>query len=216
MSNETSLSPFCVEYATLSERLVRPPLTKTFPADLGRRLSPIHAEVPDIGPFQQAAVLALIDSSESGDRLVLIERPSDLSVHGGQLAFPGGKPEPGDRDLLHTALRETEEEIGLEASKIQILGRLEPVPTPSMFLIVPFVGKIVESWTPRPAPAEVAQVLRPSVHTLCDPTTHQIRGAREWRGVTYELHEFAIHEPPLWGATARMVWELLQRGGLLT
>ena len=185
-------------------------MRRSFPTDLARRLAPIHADVPDLGPFEPAAVLAVIEEHEDGDRLVLIERPAGLSVHAGQLAFPGGKREPGDRDLLQTALRETEEEIGLRASALQVLGRLDPVPTPSMFLIVPFVARVTSPWVPTPSPGEVAKILTPSVKTLCDPTIYRLRGARAWRGVNYELHEFAIHDPPLWGATARMVFELLQ------
>lgn len=187
-----------------------------FPPDLATRLEPIHAEVPSLDGFEPAAVLATILSGEGEDRVLLIERPRSLNVHGGQLAFPGGKREPGDRDLLMTALRESHEEVGLDAHDVQVLGRLEPVPTPSRFFIVPFVGRVTPGWVPTPNPAEVAAIVTPSVATLCDPSIHHVGDVRRWRGIDYKLHEFSIHEPPLWGATARMVWELLERSGFVS
>ena len=143
--------------------------------------------------------------------LLLIERSSQLRHHAGQLAFPGGKPEPDDRDLLDTALREAWEEVGLPREQVDVLGRLEPVPTPSGFLIVPFVGRVTTDWVPERASGEVERILTPSVRSLLDPATYRNAGEVEWRGVKYQRHEYTIADPPLWGATARMVWDLLER-----
>lgn len=188
-----------------------------FPADLAKRLDPVNATLPDSGSFQYAAVLALIMPAVDprGERLLLIERSRGLTTHAGQLAFPGGKREPGDRDLLDTALRESHEEVGLDRHSVKILGRLEPVPTPTKFFILPFVGRITDAWTPRICSGEVAAILTPALSELCDPNLHSVSDVRRWRGRDYHLHEFAIHDPPLWGATARMTYELLVRASLV-
>lgn len=176
----------------------------------------MHGPLDDPSPLRHAAVLGLIlpeSEPEPGPRLLLIERSSQLSSHAGQIAFPGGKPEAGDRDLLSTALREAEEEVGLDAGRVDILGRLGEVPTPTGFMIIPFVGRVGPGWEPRITSGEVVRILTPTFTQLTDPSIHRITAVREWRGRSWELHEYAISQPPLWGATARMVWDLLVRIG---
>lgn len=184
------------------------------PTDLGRRLDGIHDDLGDLLGLRLAAVIGLLLEGPrwiDEPALLFIERSNDLRQHAGQIAFPGGKPEPGDRDLLDTALREAEEEVGLPREQVQVLGRLEPVPTPTGYMIVPFVGRVIGDWEPQRASPEVERILTPSLRTLLDPAIHRLAGEVEWRGATYSLHEFAIADPPLWGATARMVWDLLGR-----
>jgi 8-oxo-dGTP pyrophosphatase MutT (NUDIX family) len=184
------------------------------PADLGRRLDGIHDALEDPAPLRFAAVLGLLLQGPryvEDPALLLIERSSILRQHAGQIAFPGGKPDPEDRDLLDTALREAWEEVGLPREQVSVLGRLRPVPTPSGYLIVPFIGRITTDWAPSRASPEVERILTPSLRTLLDPAIYRHTGEVEWRGVSYALHEYAIAEPPLWGATARMVWDLLER-----
>lgn len=185
------------------------------PSDLGLRLDGIHDELVDHGPsLRRAAVIGLLlEGPRWPDEpaLLLIERSSALRQHAGQIAFPGGKPEPGDRDLLDTALREAWEEVGLPREQVSVLGRLTPVPTPTGYIIVPFVGRVVGDWEPQRTSPEVERILTPSLRTLLDPAIHRHTGDVEWQGASYSLHEYAIADPPLWGATARMVWDLLQR-----
>jgi len=186
------------------------------PHDIAARLEPVDAPLPDAGRLRHAAVLGILlperaSSRETGTRLVLIERSGTLRSHAGQLAFPGGKPEPGDPSLLDTALREAEEEVALARNDAGVLGRLSAVPTPTGFLIVPFLAWAPQGWEPQQASPEVHRVLTPTISLLADPAVHRITGGGVWDGYRYELHEFAIHEPPLWGATARMVWDLLER-----
>jgi 8-oxo-dGTP pyrophosphatase MutT (NUDIX family) len=150
---------------------------------------------------------------QHAERLLLIERSAELRSHAGQLAFPGGKPEPEDRDLLQTALREAQEEVGLDPSVVRVLGRLGEVPTPTGYMIIPFVGRVEGAWTPRRTSPEVRRILTPRLSHLAEPSIHRVTDRRRWRGRTWELHEYAIAEPPLWGATARMVWDLLSRMG---
>lgn len=182
--------------------------------DLADRFDDPASPVPDAAGLRWAAVMALLlrDAADDPDpRLLLIERHSALSVHAGQLAFPGGKPEPHDRSLLDTALREAEEEVGLPIAETTVLGRLPPVPTPSGFFIMPFVGLAPYGWQPRAVASEVHAILTPSLQRLADPAIHRIASLRTWKGRSYAMHEYAVHDPPLWGATALMVWELLRR-----
>lgn len=184
------------------------------PSDLGQRLDGIHdALVEPVGLRFAAVIGLLLEGPRHLDdpALLLIERSSQLRMHAGQLAFPGGKPEASDRDLLDTALREAEEEVGLVRDQVRVVGRLDPVPTPTGFMIVPFVGRVNSDWEPRKTSPEVARILTPSLRSLLDPAVHRHAGEVDWQGTRYALHEFAIADPPLWGATARMVWDLLER-----
>ena len=186
------------------------------PADFAARLDPVDAPLPDAGRLRHAAVLGILlperaSAPREGTRLMLIERSGSLRAHAGQLAFPGGKPEPDDSTLLDTALREAEEEVALARGDAGVLGRLSPVPTPTGFMIVPYVAWAPRGWEPEQASPEVHRLLTPTLALLGDPAVHRITGGGVWDGYRYELHEFAIHEPPLWGATARMVWDLLER-----
>jgi 8-oxo-dGTP pyrophosphatase MutT (NUDIX family) len=182
------------------------------PSDLAARLDPIDAKLPDPGRLRHAAVLAiLLPAADDTTRIVFIERSGQLRSHAGQLAFPGGKPEVGDATLVDTALREAEEEVALARRDANVIGRLGAVPTPTGFMIVPFVAWAPPGWEPVRASFEVHAILTPSIATLSDPTIHRITGGGVWDGYRYELHEFAIHQPPLWGATARMLWDLLER-----
>jgi 8-oxo-dGTP pyrophosphatase MutT (NUDIX family) len=178
--------------------------------ELSARLRGVDDPHPDPGDLRPAAVLALLLPPRDEPRLLFIERAAGLRAHGGQVAFPGGKVEPGDATLLDTACREAREEVGLQGTP-EILGRLDPVPTPTGFLIVPYVGWAPEPWQPRITSGEVARLLAPSVTELADPAVHRMTGRGVWRGFRYEMHEYAVHDPPIWGATARMVWDLLQR-----
>lgn len=184
------------------------------PADLGRVLDPIHEALDDPAPLRHAAVLGLILGELDDARLLLIERSQALSSHAGQLAFPGGKPEPGDESLLDTALREAEEEVGLVRDDVRVLGRLSPVPTPTGFMIVPFVARAGREWTARKQSPEVRTILEPSFAELVNPSVYRYVGEANWKGRKFGMHEWAIHDPPLWGATARMLWDLLQRMGV--
>ena len=116
---------------------------------------------------------------------------------------------------MFTAMREAHEEVGLAPDAVEILGRLAPVPTPSGYLIFPYVALVHEAWTPGiHSPAEVASILTPTLTQLAAPDTYVDQGLREYRGRQYTMHAFNIADPPLWGATARMVYQLLSLMGV--
>lgn len=186
-------------------------IARGLPPEFTRRLDPTDAPLVSPPDLRHAGVVAILLREAEDCRLVLIERAPDLRSHAGQLAFPGGKPELEDADLLATALREAEEEVGLPRADATVIGRLGPVPTPTGFLIVPYVAWAPEGWQPARTSTEVHAVLTPTLGELLEPSIHRITGRGVWKGYHYEMHEFAIHQPPLWGATARMVWDLLER-----
>jgi len=164
-------------------------------------------------PLRQAAVLVPVYRDAAGElRLVLVRR-GDFGVHGGQLAFPGGKPEPTDASLVDTALRETQEEIGLPASAVQVLATLPPIPTyVSNFLITPFLGRIVPPASWQPMEHEIAEVLEVSVRHLADPATHTEEDF--WipsQNAYARFPFFRIGEHRLWGASYRIVLPLIPR-----
>lgn len=163
-------------------------------------------------PARRGAGLAAVLVAVYGDppRVLLTEKPGDLRVHAGEVSFPGGKPEGGDADLLGTALRETREEIGLDAPRASIVGQLAPVRTlDSGFTIHPFVAAL--GGEPRAAEGpEVARVFRPPLGPLLatmapDPA----RG----RGSGEEMLVFTFDGGEVWGASARVLGQVARRLG---
>lgn len=155
--------------------------------------------------------------------LVLTERGAGLAHHAGQVSYPGGKLEESDAGLAEAAFRETEEEVGLERSGFELLGGLTPVPTPTGFLIHPFVAR----WSgrgdapePRATLGEVAAIILAPLDALARPGVHHARH-REWQGQRLLSHEYELPELPLpggrtqpatriWGATGRITHQLLE------
>jgi 8-oxo-dGTP pyrophosphatase MutT (NUDIX family) len=189
------------------------------PAQLGTALRARPRQILNLPGYAESAVLALLIAHESdaGDdahvedaRLVFTVRRADLRQHAGQISFPGGRRDPGDADLAETALRETEEELGIARERVQVLGLLDDVPTPSHYVITPVVGLARAPLPFEPHDGEVAAVFEVSLHMLADPARYHDAGRRTWEGVEYVLHEYQIDAHRVWGATARMVYQLLE------
>jgi hypothetical protein len=147
-----------------------------------------------------SAVLVPVFRDDEGELRVLLVRRGTGGIHGGQLGFPGGKQEPGDRSLLATALREAEEEVGLRRSEIEILESLEPRDTrTSGFRVYPFLARITPPRRWQLAAGEIAGVITPTVRALSDPS------ARRQRELSF----------PTWPASQRVEGVLLDGGQLL-
>jgi 8-oxo-dGTP pyrophosphatase MutT (NUDIX family) len=155
-----------------------------------------------------AVLLGLREGAEP--RLVLTVRTAHLQAHGGQVAFPGGGRDPGDADAIATALRESEEEIGLDPAAVTPLGFLDCFETISGFCITPVVARIAERALLVPAPDEVAEVFEVPLAFLLEPgnVRHYVM---EYRGRQRPMVEFVHGEHRIWGATAAMLLDLLQR-----
>jgi 8-oxo-dGTP pyrophosphatase MutT (NUDIX family) len=158
--------------------------------------------------FRPAAVLAPIQERPDGDYLILTLRAENLSSHSGQVAFPGGSVDPGDDGPVATALRETEEEIGVDPGHVRVLGQLDQVVAGYNFLVTPFVGLIPYPYEFRPDPGETAAVFSVPVAALLrqEALTVDIRLSRR----SEPIYHFQYREWDIWGATARMVKQLLE------
>ena len=146
-----------------------------------------------------------------GDPLtaVFTERRADLRRHGGEISFPGGRQDEPDEDLRMTALREAEEEIGLDRSGVELVGALPPVGTfVTGYRIFPFVGLIEPGQTWRPQESEVEQVLEFSLEQL--EAGHEMKRLVR-KGVPIKTPTYTVDGHLVWGATARIVQSLLER-----
>jgi 8-oxo-dGTP pyrophosphatase MutT (NUDIX family) len=160
-------------------------------------------------PRRPAAVLIGL-RGEAQPCMVFTVRTDHLSSHAGQVAFPGGRTDPADGNALTTALRESEEEIGLDRSLVTPLGYLDCFETISGFCITPVVARIAEKAQFRPAPDEVAEVFEVPLAFFLEP--HNLkRYVMDFRGHRREMVEFEHDGHRIWGATAAMLENLLQR-----
>lgn len=177
--------------------------------DLASALAP-HLEPdphPDAAPGDRlAAVLALLVGEEP--TMLFTERAAALSRHAGEVSFPGGLQDPGDEGLRSTALRETQEELGIDRGTIDVLGALPPIHTfVSGILVTPFVG--VTSTLPdlTVSHAEISRVFEVPLRALA--AAEEERELREAGGTTWRGWWYPMPGATIWGATGFMVHELL-------
>ncbi len=157
-----------------------------------------------------AGVLIGVIDGDRGAQLILTKRSSALRHHPGQIAFPGGKIDPSDADATAAALREAQEEIGLDPANVEVLGALPSHETVTGFTITPVIALIRAEFDARPEPGEVDEVFRVPLSHVADPGQYKIQG-RRWRG-TERLY-FTVPWGPyyIWGATARILRALADR-----
>lgn len=173
-------------------------------------LDPVEARRIEVYGSLTAAVLVPLYERDGRLWAVFTRRHSDLRLHGGQISFPGGRPERHDADLTQTALREAHEEIGLAPDAVELLGALAPTPTViSDIAIHPVVGLIrrPEAWTL--AADEVEAVLEAPLAALV--ATHRYRTVERPGSRPTTTDSYMIGETEVWGATGRIVTDLLVR-----
>jgi 8-oxo-dGTP pyrophosphatase MutT (NUDIX family) len=163
------------------------------------RLLDTHPE-PDGRPM--AAVLAPLYEDETGEiRVILTKRPDTMPTHAGHIAFPGGRPDPGDDGPIATAIREAHEEVGIDASQVEVLGFLPSIDTVEFpLLVVPVVARISTPLGLVLSEREVARLYTPLLSHLADGSRWWHLPWNGWRVWYYDLDG-----DTLWGATARMV-----------
>jgi len=172
-------------------------------------LTPAEAEAIDAHGRTEAAVLVPIYGHPERPGLVLTERRADLRRHPGEISFPGGRRDHPGEPLEATALREAEEEIGLEPDGVEVVGALPPIGTfVTSYKVHPFVGLIGDDLDLEPNPDEVAAVLAIELDRLRAGFAMR-RLVR--RGVPFRTPTYTVDRHLIWGATARILSELLQR-----
>lgn len=181
---------------------------RTPDAGARRNVWPAPAEEGHGMRLKSAAVLVPLVDHVEGMTVLLTRRTDSLSSHAGQISFPGGGLETGDNSPEDTALRETEEEIGIAPTQIELVGRLKAHDTRTGFRVLPVVGLLRPPLSPTPDPSEVASIFEVPLAFILDPANHRLElhpdgGAnRQYRAVPYGEHY-------IWGLTARVLFDLL-------
>jgi 8-oxo-dGTP pyrophosphatase MutT (NUDIX family) len=183
-------------------------------AALGARV-PGVAPVDDIAPehrprggFARAAVLVALHEKGGTPHVLLTRRTRHLRRHAGQISFPGGRLDP-EEDHLSAALREAREEIGLEPDRAEVLGRLsETLVLTSAFRLTPWVASVPYPYPYVAAPHEVEEILHVPLARLLEPGVHRAE-RREAYGMLMDVHYFTLGDETIWGATARILSELV-------
>ena len=161
-------------------------------------------------PLRPASVLVPLVERGAGLNLILTRRAARLTHHPGQVAFPGGKQDPTDASALAAALREAEEEIGLDPAGVQVLGALDLHETVTDFVVTPFVGLVAPGFRPVIDRAEVDEVFEVPLSFALDPANLQIHH-RPWQGQWRAYYAIPYGPHYIWGATARMLKALGDR-----
>ena len=160
------------------------------------------------GGFARAAVLVPLHRAGGEVSVLLTRRPAAMSRHAGQISFPGGRIEPGEESLA-AALREAHEEVGLEPSRADVMGRLgETLVLASAFRLTPWVASVPYPYPYAPSPREVEEILHVPLSALTRPGAHRVEG-RVVYGLDLDVHFFTVGADVIWGATARVLAELL-------
>jgi 8-oxo-dGTP pyrophosphatase MutT (NUDIX family) len=193
-----------------------PPESPT-PAGIDRPGVSAREQIPGAGEQIPAAVLVPLfvaagrgASSPNGEpHVVLTRRRADLRRHAGEISFPGGRQDAEDADLMDTALREAEEEIGLPRAQVTLLGELPATSTfATSYTIHPYVGEIPAGVAWRLSPKEVDAVLELPLGEVRAGAT---KAPIERRGITFQTDAYVIGEHVIWGATARILAHLFER-----
>lgn len=184
------------------------PLDHAF--DTPSNLDELEGLLPQDQILRPAAVLVGLVPRSNGWHVVLTRRTQHLPTHGGQISFPGGRIEASDIDAVAGALRETHEELGIEPSQVRPLGLLDVYGTISAFAVTPVVGIIDPNSAARPDAREVDEVFEVPLRFLLDRKNLR-REERHFRGRLRGYYVYPYGERYIWGATAGMLVNLMER-----
>lgn len=157
--------------------------------------------------LRPAAVLVPLVRRADGLQLLLTRRADHLRSHSGQVSFPGGRCEESDVSLAATALREAEEEVGIQPDQVEVIGYLDDYPTMTRFRVTPVVGVLDAPREYRPDPGEVAEVFEVPADLFLEPASFERRVFSK-EGINLPFFEINYAAQRIWGATAGMLWNL--------
>ena len=167
----------------------------------------LNPEYRPEGRLTPAAVLVPLIRHAAGMSVLLTLRTDHLNDHAGQVSFPGGKIDDTDTDAIEAALRETQEEVGIEPERVEVVGRLDDYITGTGFTITPVVGLLTPGFTVTPDPFEVADVFEVPLDFFLDTANHH-RESRFWKGRERHFYVMPYEDRYIWGATAGMLVNL--------
>jgi 8-oxo-dGTP pyrophosphatase MutT (NUDIX family) len=173
-------------------------------------LNPQSRIIPDNVRPREAAVLVPVVRREPELTLLLTQRTAHLKSHSGQVAFPGGKIDAADANVVAAALREAEEETGLSRDFVEPVGFLDGYLTGTAYHVVPVVALVQPGFALAPEPNEVVDVFEVPLRFLMSPGNHQ-RHSRLWQGRERFYYAMPYHDRYIWGATAGMIKNLYDR-----
>ena len=175
----------------------------------------LNGVVPVPTSFRPAAVLVPLVRRDLEITVLLTQRTEDMPSHAGQIAFPGGRRQAEDVDASATALRETEEEVGISRRFVEVVGPVDPYRTGTGYEITPVVGIVTPGFTIHADPREVADVFEVPLSHFLDEKNHRI-DSRVWQGRERRYYAMPYGDRYIWGATAGMLKNLhfvLMKGG---
>jgi 8-oxo-dGTP pyrophosphatase MutT (NUDIX family) len=170
--------------------------------------------LPEGRTLRPAGVLVAISETKAGLQVYLTKRSSALKHHPGQIAFPGGKQDEGDRDVIAAALREAWEEIGLEPDNVDVMGTLPSHETVTSFTVTPVVARVLCPFDPTPEVGEVDEVFTVPLSHLLEPENFTIE-SRRWRGRSRRYYTVPFGPYYIWGATARILRSMADVAGAI-
>jgi len=159
-------------------------------------------------PTPAAVLVPVVDRPEP--TIIFTERPKTMRKHPGQVSFPGGRIDPGDDGPVAAALREAEEEIGLDRRFVEVIGTTDRYCTVTGFEVTPVVAAVRPGFTLRPQASEVADVFEAPLRFVLDPARQAVRTA-QWKGRERSYYEILWEGRRIWGATAAMLVNLGRR-----
>ena len=165
--------------------------------------------LPSAAP-RVAAVLVPVVEHDGAPSILLTERASGLRNHSGQIAFPGGRTDPEDPSAIDTALREAEEEIGLDRAFVRPLGFLDPYLSSSNYFVLPVLALVSPDAPLVPNPDEVADVFEVPLSFLMDEANHELH-ARSWKGAIRQYYAMPFGRRYIWGVTAGILRNMYER-----
>lgn len=170
---------------------------------------PHHQWEPYYAHARLGGVLILFYPRNAGIHTVLIQRPAYEGVHSGQVGFPGGQKEEADKSIIATALREANEEVGIDAQSARVIGCLTQLYVPpSNFLITPVVAYAAVPPQFVIDKTEVEEIIEPNIAELLDEKAKGVKSIRVMQGITIQAPYYDIRGKTVWGATAMIISEL--------